>query len=340
LQFKNISDNQLDSDSIALAQQEREITIKVLHHLRENESRRLFSALGYRSLFEYTVKRLGYSEDQAGRRISAMRLLKELPEIEEKIESAALNLTNLGMAQTLFRTECKIKPLAKAQKLELLEKLENASTRQAERIILKASSAPAQLRPDRHRALPNNQIEVRFVAAESLLHKLEQFKGLVAHSSPDATTADLLERALDVAIQKLSPGERKLRGEREKNGNRGPAGGVDIKATPYAPQPVPPAAPQKQRAGSSSQKSSRPHLPSRIQKEVWLRAECKCQQCGSQRALQVDHIVPFAKGGPSELGNLRLLCRSCNQRAAIETFGHKKMAAHFMRPKADSICHV
>lgn len=53
-----------------LVQQERELLIEILRHLREIERRRLFSALGFKSLFDYAVKRLKYSEDQAGRRIS------------------------------------------------------------------------------------------------------------------------------------------------------------------------------------------------------------------------------------------------------------------------------
>lgn len=77
----------------------------ILHLLREAEQRRLFSKYGYGSLFEYACKRHGYSEDQANRRISGMRLLRDLPEIEEKIENGTLTLTNLCKAQAVFRAE-------------------------------------------------------------------------------------------------------------------------------------------------------------------------------------------------------------------------------------------
>ena len=30
---------------------------------------------------------------------------------------------------------------------------------------------------------------------------------------------------------------------------------------------------------------------------VWLRDHGKCQRCGSQERLEIDHIIPFAKGG-------------------------------------------
>jgi 5-methylcytosine-specific restriction endonuclease McrA len=38
----------------------------------------------------------------------------------------------------------------------------------------------------------------------------------------------------------------------------------------------------------------------------------KCRKCGSNIRLELDHIVPIAKGGKSERENLQLLCRKCN----------------------------
>lgn len=90
MNLRNVSDQVLLEKTENLVKQERELLTQVLHHLREIESRRLFSSLGFKSLFDYAVKKLGYSADQAARRISAMRLLKEIPELEEKIESGAL----------------------------------------------------------------------------------------------------------------------------------------------------------------------------------------------------------------------------------------------------------
>ena len=97
--FKNINDKILIQNTEKLVREERELLTKVLHHLREIDRRRLFSILGFKSLFDFTVRHLGYPEDQAYRRISAMRLIKEMPEIEKKIESGEISLTHIGLAQ-------------------------------------------------------------------------------------------------------------------------------------------------------------------------------------------------------------------------------------------------
>jgi hypothetical protein len=85
--------------------QERKMTLVVLHLLREIERRQLFASEGFSSLFCFAVERLGYTEDEAQRRISAMRLLSSLPEVEERIEKGDLKLSQLAKVHTLIRAE-------------------------------------------------------------------------------------------------------------------------------------------------------------------------------------------------------------------------------------------
>ncbi len=96
MKLKNISDSELHDGNIETAREEREVLTRMLHRLREIERRRLYSKFKCKSLFDYAVIYLKYSSDQADRRIKAMRLLRDIPEIEEKINSGALNLTNMA----------------------------------------------------------------------------------------------------------------------------------------------------------------------------------------------------------------------------------------------------
>ena len=55
-------------------------------------------------------------------------------------------------------------------------------------------------------------------------------------------------------------------------------------------------------------------LTDSVRAAILLRDRGRCRRCGSARDLEVDHIVPFSKGGASEEWNLQTLCRRCNRR--------------------------
>lgn len=44
----------------------------------------------------------------------------------------------------------------------------------------------------------------------------------------------------------------------------------------------------------------------------------QCENCGTRVHLQIEHIRPIAMGGQSTTDNLRILCRSCNQRQWVK----------------------
>jgi len=136
MNLKHLSNEDLHTQTLAAANKERMSTIEVLWHLREVDRRMLYAIKGYRDLKEYCVKELKYSEGSAWKRISAMKALVEVPEIEEKIERGSLNLTQLNMARTHFR---EVKATIEEKK-EILLTLENQNTRTTERILAQAQA--------------------------------------------------------------------------------------------------------------------------------------------------------------------------------------------------------
>jgi hypothetical protein len=54
------------------------------------------------------------------------------------------------------------------------------------------------------------------------------------------------------------------------------------------------------------------HIPPNVRQDVWQRDNGKCVQCGAQEYLEFDHIIPHSRGGANSVGNVQLLCRSCN----------------------------
>ncbi len=51
---------------------------------------------------------------------------------------------------------------------------------------------------------------------------------------------------------------------------------------------------------------------SKTYREIVARDGEKCATCGVTENLCIDHFVPLSRGGTNIIGNLRLLCRTCN----------------------------
>jgi len=295
MNLKTTDDSALVKKIETLVREERELLTSVLHHLLEINRRRLFSSLGYKSLFDFTVKHLGYPEDQAYRRISAMKLIQEIPEIEPVINAGEISLSHIGLAQTLFRQEKKMEnEYSREQKLEVLSQIKNKSVREAQRVTLSMSSAPEPVKPDKVTSISETSVEIKFTASSELQSKVEKLKGLLAHKNPQLTLAELFDQLCDLGLQEWDPAKPKT---------------------------------------ATSQKSESKHLLSKaeIRRQVFKRAGGCCENCKSTFALEVDHVRPQALGGSSDLDNLRLLCRSCNQRSAIKVFGAQKMQGHLFK---------
>jgi 5-methylcytosine-specific restriction endonuclease McrA len=54
------------------------------------------------------------------------------------------------------------------------------------------------------------------------------------------------------------------------------------------------------------------YVPAALRRELLTRG--RCEDCGARDDLTIDHIVPVALGGRSDVDNLQVLCRSCNSR--------------------------
>ena len=287
MNLTKITDSNLIANTETLAREERGLLTKVLHHLREIERRRLYSSLGYKSLFDFATRKLGYSEDQAYRRIAAMRLLSELPDVETSIQSGALSLTHISLAHQHFQREKKHggQALSAEAKASVLEKIANRPIREAEQITLSLSTMPNAPSPDQIKIVADDRIEFRFQANSRVRGKVEHLKGLLAHKRPSLNLGELFEILCEIGIKQLSP------------------------AVPLPPR--------KRRVIKISK--------AQMRRTVFKRAGNQCERCGSTYSLEVDHIKPQAKGGATTLDNLRVLCRSCNQRHAISELGLEKM---------------
>ena len=187
MNLKPLSDKTLLARTLTLARKEREILLQVLWHLKEIEARKLYSDLRCAGLFEYCVKVLKYSEGQASRRISAMRLLKEIPNIAKSIEVGDLNLTQLGQAKSFFDEQ---KISSPKEKEDIVMELSGKSTRESEQMLW-------ELRGE------NTPKRVTITVSEKTYSRLKRLQSLRSHTC--STFDDLFDQVCNELEPRWEP---------------------------------------------------------------------------------------------------------------------------------------
>ena len=123
MNLKNLSKIELDQRIRILITKEKELLKEILFTIKEIDSRRLYLDFGFSNLFSYLTQGLGYSEGSAQRRIDGARLLHEIPEISQLIQSGEIKLSQVSMLQKASRQISKIhnKKVTSEEKKNLLQ---------------------------------------------------------------------------------------------------------------------------------------------------------------------------------------------------------------------------
>jgi HNH endonuclease len=87
--------------------------------------------------------------------------------------------------------------------------------------------------------------------------------------------------------------------------------------------------PEKYAAYRSKRRAARTKAGGSYTSEQW-EALCKkynyrCLCCGKKKKLTPDHVIPIAKGGSSNIGNIQPLCKPCNCRKRTGTTDFRKI---------------
>ncbi len=311
--YKKLGIEELLRQAHTAVANERALQAEVIRLLAEVDRRRLYASLGYRSLFDFCVKKLRYSESAAWRRISAMKLIKDLPTAEAKLISGELSLKALTSVQNFLATEEKLlnHNFTLEQKNQILQSVENKSGRETDSILASISPTPASPY-EKERPLNGVDVEIRFVANVPLVGKLHRLKDLNSHRDPSRSYRGLFEWLSDLGLKTADP----------------------LTKSAAAARPLKTAATQP---ASSTLR----YIPNDLRIKVWQRDHGTCtyrdpksgRRCDATSFIEMDHIVPHALGGETTLDNLRLLCKTHNLEAARRAYGTSKIDAEIRKSK-------
>ncbi len=316
-----------------LAAEERKITLRLIDHLREVESRMLFAELGFGSLFEFCVKYLGLSEGSAHRRIASMRLTRDAPTVRDYLESGTISISNAAKLQVAFRRDRKLNTQEKAR---IIDECKNATQVECEKKLFKLiPEFERHQKSERQRVISFDEVELKLVLNSKLQEKIRKLKSMLAHSVPENSTLDLLEYLVDKELNAQ---------ERKRGINSEISCGTEIKSDAeikYDAEIICDAEDGiskrkftrrlnsagyfETKESSNLEVNNNQQILSAIKKQVWKRANAKCEfpNCGSTYKLEIDHIQPKSMGGSSKLFNLRLLCRTHNVQQAAQSWGRR-----------------
>ena len=324
----HLSDEALLANLGTLVATHREDTVTMLVHLGEVDARRLYLPAACSSMYEYCMREMRFSEDEACSRIRAARTARDFPVVFDALAEGWLSLTAVVLLS---------KPLNRENAEELLAAAANKSCTEIRDLI--AERFP---KPD----VPANVEPVIVASAGS-----ENLLTCEPESSPGTKRVDL--PVAPAKVQPLSPQSyaihftfsreehELLRYAQALLGHTIPAGDIakvvaeGLRDLVQRLEKTKFAATSRPRTSRGSANPGTRYVPAEVKRAVWVRDEGQCtfvgsggQRCQARTMLEFDHVKAFARGGEATVEGMRLLCRAHNQYAAEQIFG-----AGFMRTK-------
>ncbi|HYS79751.1 MAG TPA: HNH endonuclease signature motif containing protein, partial [Anaeromyxobacteraceae bacterium] len=295
--------------------------------LADFDRERRWLELGHTSLFYFLHRELGLSKGAAFYRKTAAELVQRYPEVIEPLRQGKLCITSVvelakvitprnrgEVVARFFHTSkreakavaAELRPVEVAPHRDVVTVLQRAApakgvtglevaTSQAmsDAVVQPdepggdAPSPPAPLprsaiptrKPDEAEPLTADLRRFHTTVSKRFLAKLAAARDALSHSHPGAHTEAVLEAALDLL---LAANDKK-------------------KGLVKKPRPSP-----------ARPSASPRHIPAEVKRAVWTRDGKCCRRplasggvCGSTTRLELDHIVPVARGGASTIANLR-----------------------------------
>src|SRR5262245_49413332 len=314
--LERLSMEELDREAQKCVLSEQRSVACVIAHLAEISRREAHLRLGFTSLFDYGVRRLGLSEGSVYLRIQVANVARRYPAILSALARNRIGLSVAGalaphlieanverlLSDCAGKTLIEVKEYLVALKQRPLVKdgiqrkrggppeapqcyRERCGTPGAASLLPMPTSTQSPEKPSSFIQPAEPEVyNFRFSADKAFKEKLFRVAEVLGIKNPHRNLAEVIERALDLALEKKDP-QKKLERRRERERKRA------VDGSPGAGSSPPPRAHEME-----SEKRSRA-IPSVVTEQVLERGGYQCEyrgpdgtRCSQRTCVQVDHL--------------------------------------------------
>ena len=328
------SASEIHALTLLAAKNEKSATLVLLEQLMIVEEKRVYAIMGYSSLWEYVHKELKYSEPQTSERVSAMRLMKRVPEVKKELEAGKLTLTTTAkLATHVKREQC-----SESEVLQLLESVSGKTTREAERVLVQGSNETAK--PDQVRVVTKDLTRITIEVDSDFLELMKRAKELGGHTGSSPQELFKMGLAEFVKKREIKDSSRKQTSQKVKK----PAGAQEESSSEtkisthsayienefglHGREVTKDEAQLKSELKTRSRYTPKPvkiYIRQKSQDQCEFISPETGKRCECKIGLQFEHVEPFSVGGKQSIENLKHYCATHNRLSAIQFFGEEKM---------------
>jgi len=340
-ELEQLSGDELHRSAEKLVRVENTSIAKLIAHLAEMSSRRTALELGYKSLYDYSVRRLNLSEGAVPARIHVANVSRRFPQLLAALAESRVSLTvaallaphltednvdkliSDGSGKTRRETEeylvaLKPKPVFESS-IRKRPSSPAAPVAQAGAAQVEAPSPSVPSPSPPPAAMPKNSPPIlqparpevfnfRFSANRDFKDKLERLAEVMGVENAQKHMAEILETAIDIALEKKDPKKKLERRMKRQSGAPAPSRSDEMAKK---------ADPAKSR-----------YISSEVSERVHARANYCCEfraddgtRCTARTGLEIDHASPFGIYHTNDERILRLLCPLHNRFTAERVYG-------------------
>jgi hypothetical protein len=344
-----LSNHELIAETVRVVSVDRHTTAHLIALLAEVDSRQLYLAEGYSSMFVYCTQALHLSEGAAYDRIEAARASRRVPLVLDRLMDGAVTLTAVRL-------------LAPHLTMENGESLLEAARHKSKREVLQliACLAPQPDVPTSVRRLPGPRASETtpldaellcgsaVLPTESPMPTAKSEPRPIAPESAPAPRATVAPLSTERYVIKVTVGRdthEKLRRAQDLLRHTLPSG--DPAAIVGRALTVLVEQLERRRFATSGRPRSKAvsaantrRVPSNVKRLVWERDGGRCAfvgtdgRCPETGFLEFHHLVPYAAGGVTSADNLALRCHSHNVYEAVQHFGATRAGTSSFKPSA------